>query len=739
MKRLIAITVLAAATVTFGVAAQPPRAGGNVLWYRSPAIDWEREALPLGNGRLGGMVFGGIEQEHVQFNEDSLWVGDEQDTGAYQAFGDLYVELGAGPQARDYSRSLDLDRAVHEIAYARGDVTYRRTYFASQPAQVMVLRFTANKPGSYTGRIRLTDAHEAKVRADGNRLTASGSLRGVFVRYLTNKDRTEPYKIALDYEAQVLVLNEGGAVTAKDGGIEFARCDALTLLVAAGTNYVNRREQGWTGAHPHERLNAQLAAASRRSFDQLLGEHLRDYQALFGRMALDLGSTPEAIRTESTDRRLEAYRRNTADPDLEELLFHYARYLMISCSRPGSLPANLQGLWNNNNRPRWRGDYHTDVNIQMNYWFADAANLGECFEPLAEWLHSVRAVKREETRREFGARGWITRAENGIFGGSSWKWSKGDAAWIAQNLFDHYAFTRDAAYLRTRAYPIMKELCEFWLDHLKALPDGTLVSPNGFSPEHGPHEDGVSFDQQLVWDLFTNTIEASQALGVDAEFRSELAAKREKLLGPKIGRWGQLQEWMVDRDDPKDQHRHLSHMIAVYPGRQIGPRTTPELAEAARVSMDARGDEAAGWSRVWKAAIWARLGNGDRGYRILRGWLSKLVTPNLFNVHPPFQIDANFGYAAAVCEMLLQSHLGAIDILPALPSSWSTGHVRGMRARNQVSVDIEWENGQAIAATLRADVAGQHRLIAPPGQAIDGPELVTLEPNKAYQVKFTRR
>jgi len=437
-----------------------------------------------------------------------------------------------------------------------------------------------------------------------------------------------------------------------------------------------------------------------------------------------------------TDQRLQAYKNGGKDPDLEELVFQYARYMMISCSRPGSLPANLQGMWNKSNRPPWRSDYHTDVNIQMNYWFVDAANLPECFGPLAEWVYSIRGVRRDETAEAFKTRGWISHAENGVFGGSTWKWSKGDAAWVAQNLWDHFAFTRDKEYLRQRAYPIIKELCEFWEDHLKELPDGTLVSPDGFSPEHGPQEDGVSFDQQLVWDLFTNFIEASEVLGVDEEFRRKVAFMRGRLLGPTIGKWGQLQEWMVDRDDPKDRHRHLSHMIALHPGRQISPLTTSELAEAVRVSMNARGDASTGWSRAWKISIWARLHDGNRTYSILNGMLQNMIHNNLFNTHPPFQIDGNFGYAAGVCEMLVQSHTGEIHLLPALPDAWADGSLRGMRARSGLEIDMQWRGGRATTAVLRAKSDGKFTLRAPGGQQIDGPVTVELKAGQAHEVKF---
>lgn len=864
---------------------------GNVLWYRTTAHRWEDQALPIGNGRIGGMIYGGIQREHIQFNEDSLWVGDETNTGRYQAFGDIYVELegtrttggvsalrryatpitediekshdgeatskwciehggkpiiwqvtlphrvaeplisytltsaidqprcdpqswqllgsnddnewvmldrrkldGPFPARPDrlwtegrltnqtfectnrtpfrcyrfvfepthpthfqvgdialgepntplrmaagsattagYLRWLDIGRAVHQIRYTQGQTTYRRTCFASHPAQVMVMRFEADTKAAYSGRIVLTDAYEAKIVAEGNRITSTGTRAG-YVDRATRKPVT--YKIGLDYEAQIVVLNEGGTVEARDGCIVFQRCDALTLLLAAGTDYVNQRQRGWKGEHPHRRLLAQLEAAAAKPYESLLNEHVADYQSLFNRLSIDLGPTPEAVRRLPTDERLFAYQKSPNDVGLEALFFDYARYLMISSSRPGDLPANLQGLWNMTNRPRWRGDYHTDVNVEMNYWFVDPCNMAECFLPLAEWVNSIREVRREETHAAFGTRGWITHAENGIFGGSTFRWSKGDAAWVGQNLWDHYAFTRDREYLRTRAYPILKELCEFWVDHLKRLPDGTLVAPMDVSPEWGPEEDGISYDQQLVWDLFTNYAEASETLGVDGPFRAQVASMRQLLLGPRIGKWGQLQEWKVDRDDPKAQFRHLSHLIAVYPGRQIAPAIAPELAEAAKVSLNARGDESTGWSRAWKIALWARLRDGNRSHKLLAGLVQSEIRPNLFDVAPPFQIDANFGYAAGVCEMLVQSHLGRIELLPALPDAWPTGSVRGMRVRGGVEIDLAWQDRRATSAVLRASVDGRHSLCAPKGQTIDGPDTVELKAGQTYSVTF---
>jgi alpha-L-fucosidase 2 len=743
---------LLAVAFAAGNAIAAPPVNKRVLWSDKPvaltetqaenvryaAETWSREVFPLGNGRLGCTVFGEPAKERIQFNEDSLWVGNEDNTGGYQPFGDLYVETGH-KEFTDYRRELDISKAVQTVTYTSGGVKFKREYFSSYPAQVMVYRFTADKSGKLSGKLWLDHLHRSKIakkvlknpkagdaittKAKGNTLTMAGSTADLFFwqlhklpgqekRILGLREYASDKNINLDLEAQVRVLHDGGSVKAVGDSITFENCNSLTILLGADTSYLNQRDKGWRGEHPHQRVTADLDAASKRSYDELLSEHVKDYQSLYGRFALSLGETPKALTSLPTAQRVEAYKNQfkekgtMADRDLESLIYQYARYLMISCSRPGhgGMPANLQGLWLYHFRPAWRCDYHTDINLQMNYWFTDQANISECFTPLAEWVDSIREVRKEETRKVLKVkRGWLMRSENGVFGGSTYHFQKGDSAWISQNLWDHYAFTQDKKYLTRYAYPVMKEISEFWLDHLKALPNGKLVIPDGRSPEHGPEKsDGVSYDQQLCWDLFTNTIEASAALGVDDGFRKTLTEKRAKLLGPKVGKWGQLQEWMADIDDPKDTHRHINHMIGVYPGRQIHPTITPKFAEAAKVGLIARGNGKTGWSKVWKVCIFARLLEPEHAYRMLSDVILTKTHGNLWTTHPPFQIDCNFGYPAGVNEMLVQSHLGEIHLLPALPKAWPDGSVRGMRVRGGYELDIVWKDGKLTKVVMRA-------------------------------------
>jgi len=707
----------------------------NILWTDKPLLLdpsaapggpeearlWEKEVYPLGNGRLGCTAFGDPARERIQFNQDSLWVGNEDNTGGYQPFGDLYLETGHAA-FDDYRRELDIARAVQTITYRSGGVRFTRQYMASYPAQCLVLNFSADRPGACSGSVWLGNIHDIPITSEDSSLILRGDTGALWFwrkilsepkRLIANRAYASARNIDLDFEARVRLVNQGGTCTLVNNTLVFTNCDSVTLFLAAETSYLADRDKGWRGEHPTAKVTGLINAAAGCSFDELMREHIADYQQRFKRMTLCLDATPEAVRALSTPARRQAYQERFAagqaavDHELETLFYQYARYLMICSSRPGhgALPANLQGIWLINRHPAWRCDFHTDINIQMNYWFTSASNLADCFEPFARWVDSIREVRKEETRRVLGVeRGWLTRSENGIFGGSTWHIQKGDSAWLCQNLWDHFSFTMDTDYLARYAYPVMKEISEFWIDHLKALPDGTLVAPEGRSPEHGPvGVDGVTYDQQLCWDLFNNTIEAAGILGVDADFSDMLKAKRDRLLGPQIGRWGQLQEWMEDIDDPKDDHRHINHMIGVYPGRRIHPATTPELAEAAKVGLIARRDHGQGhpgWSRVWKACIFARLLEGDVAYEQLVETIATHVHGNLWAVHPPFQIDANFGYAAGVNEMLVQSHLGTIDLLPALPAAWPEGEATGLRIRGGYALDLAWKDGKLTCATL---------------------------------------
>lgn len=682
----------------------------SVLRYVKPAQSWEEEALPLGNGRLGAMALGDVTESRFQLNVDSLWTGDENPSGDYESMGeyrtlgDLFLCAPAAGPVTEYRRSLDLRTGVHAVQWTRNGAVHTQHAFISAPDQVMVVRWSTTVPGRVSGRVRLRDGqNNTFARAEPAALAYEGRLSN-----------------GLQYAARVEVSLEGGRfVPAGPDEIAFKDCTSVVLRLAAATDYAMDRAQGWrSGTSPKEANETVLAAARSRSFADLLNRHTRDHAAIFDRCVLDLGATPADVQSLPIDERIKRYARSPDDRGLEALLFAYGRYLLMDSSRPGTLPANLQGIWNESNHPPWHCDYHSNINLQMNYWAAESTGLADMHGPLFDYLDAMAPAYREASQKQFKtSRGWTIRTSHNITGGQGWEWNIPGSAWYARHYYEHAVHSADASFAKDRAYPVLREMCDFWAEHLKALPDGTLVAPDGWSPEHGPREDGVSHDQQIIWDLFQNYIEISRWMGGDAGHRARIAELQSRLADPRIGKWGQLMEWMTDRDDPNDRHRHTSHLYAVYPGRQISTAGTPDLARAAAVSLEARGttdDSRRSWTWPWRTALWARLGNAGKAHEMIQGLIKYNLMANAITTHKPLQLDGNFGYPAGVCEMLMQSHAvlaGAdprnnerpdfvIDLLPAIPKAWPDGAIRGLRARGGYTVSITWRGGQLHQAVI---------------------------------------
>jgi len=784
----------AAAAAPFAAkGADAPARTETLLWFRQPARQWT-EALPVGNGTLGAMVFGDPVKERLQLNIDTLWSGRPKECNnpdarnhlaevrrlvledgnysaadslmkklqgpyneAYEPLGNLYVEFPGGSAGTAYRRELDLDTAVARVTAG----TRSWEVFSSAPDRVIAVRIAA---ADFTVSMDSPLHSTAEALHGTIRLTGKApSFSAPNYQRIDNPVRySEAEGQGMRFEARARVIAEGAQITAEGGTLRVSGARSATILIAAATGFRGfDRLPDRSADAIAEDCSRILDAAARHTWPELRSRHTADHQILFRRASLRLnpGAVPPDL---PTDERLKAFRGD--DAGLLALYFHYGRYLLISSSRPGTQPANLQGIWSDQVRPPWSSNYTVNINTQMNYWLAETCNLSECHGPLFDLVQELAVNGRRTAQVNYGAGGWCSHhnvdlwrqsAPVGDFGGGSPTWANWgmSAPWLCAHLMEHYRFTQDRRFLADRAWPLMKGAAEFCLDWLIPARDGTLTTcpsvstENTFTAPNGTKcqvSAGCTMDIALIRELFSNCLEAAGILGIDSGFRGRLEAARAKLPPYRIGKYGQLQEWSQDFVEPEPGQRHMSHMYGLYPGADITPRGAPETAKAARISLERRlaaGGAYTGWSRAWAIGFWARLGDGEKAHESLVALMNHSTGPNLFDTHPAgnssiFQIDGNFGASASIAEMLLQSHAGEISFLPALPAAWKTGSVRGLQARGGLTVDLEWAGGKAVSATLRARAAGEFRLRAPSGQTIAGGSKLRLKAGETRIVKF---